>query len=288
VLLRYHDVRPQLHVASYDLPTGQLLWRRMICAGEGLARGQIDELSHLLLTLAERSLYLGTNTGAVAAICADTGRIRWISQYPRAENLPNGRQIFRDLSPPVYHRGTVYFAPQDSPAIWAFDAASGSLRWSCKHADDAIHLLGVADGNLIASGKKLWWIDARTGRVNAEFPDTDSRNAAAGTGFGRGIIAGDKIYWPRREDLAICYVRLRLDQPGFTLQAEPPKPWQTLGGGLGGGYLSAQGKYVVLAGSAHLWCWGPAKPALPPAEKGRIAPLDQSALFPVPAPKSSQ
>ncbi len=83
VAMRKSDVRPQAHVACFDLETGRRRWRTMICAAETPGGGQIDEITHNLLTFQEGTLYYNTNLGAVAAISARDGRLQWAAVYPR-------------------------------------------------------------------------------------------------------------------------------------------------------------------------------------------------------------
>ena len=82
--MRHADIRPQLHVACFDTATGRMRWRRFICAAETPARGTLAECTHNLLTLAGGTIYVNTNLGAVAALAAESGRINWLSLYPRA------------------------------------------------------------------------------------------------------------------------------------------------------------------------------------------------------------
>ncbi len=93
VAMRYSDVRPQQHVACYELATRTdasgtaivpiLRWRSFICAAESPVRGSADEITHNLLTLADGTLYLNTNLGAIASLSADDGRLEWLATYPR-------------------------------------------------------------------------------------------------------------------------------------------------------------------------------------------------------------
>ncbi len=87
VAMRHSDVRPQVHVACFDAETGHRRWRTMICAAETPAGGQMEELTHDLLTLDEGTLYANTNLGAVGAVSALDGHLLWISTYPRAKRL---------------------------------------------------------------------------------------------------------------------------------------------------------------------------------------------------------
>ena len=184
----------------------------MISSAETPAGGNSEELTHNLLTLEQGVLYANTNLGAVAAVSARDGHVQWISTYPRAKRSSSSGQdkraahFYRDLNPCVYHRGTIAVAPRDSEYILAFDATSGQMLWESHLAADAVHLLGVGGGNLIASGDSLWWIDIEGGKVVAKWPEQSP------AGYGRGILAGDKIYWPTRD--AIYVFNQEVSQPG--------------------------------------------------------------------------
>ena len=44
--------------------------------------------------------------------------------------------------------------------VFALDAETGEMLWDTgNRADDVIHLLGVAGGNLLASGECLYWFN---------------------------------------------------------------------------------------------------------------------------------
>lgn len=201
VAMRRSGVRPQQYVACLHPETGQLKWRRLVCGAETTAIGQ-EEMTHNLLTLDAGTLYLNTNLGAVAALDTRDGQIRWITRYPRARQNEFGRRakhLARDLTPCVYHNGIVYVAPADSEVIMALSASTGLLMWPTPFPEDVVHLLGVVDGKLVASGEKLWWIDALSGKIvsppginGAEsFPEGGSPK-----GVGRGLLAGHRVYWP--------------------------------------------------------------------------------------------
>lgn len=202
VALRRSGVRPQQYIACLDPETGRLKWRRLICAADTPAQGQ-EEITHNLLTLHAGTLYACTNLGAVAAIDARDGEILWIRRYPRARQVDFSKRpkhFYRDLTPCVYDHGLVFAAPADSEWLMALDAPTGLLRWETQFADDVVHLLGVVDGKLVASGDKLWWIDIlQQGKIvsppgcgrAACFPEGGSPK-----GLGRGLLAGNRVYWP--------------------------------------------------------------------------------------------
>jgi outer membrane protein assembly factor BamB len=203
VAMRKSDVRPQAHVACFDAETGRRRWRTMVSSAETPAGGQAEELTHNLLTLEQGVLFTNTNLGAVAAIAARDGHVLWISTYPRAKRSSSSGQdkraahFYRDLNPCIYYRGILAVAPSDSEYILAFDATTGQMLWDSHLAADAVHLLGVGGGNLIASGDHLWWLDIEGGKVMAKWPEQSP------PGYGRGILAGDKIYWPTRDALYV-------------------------------------------------------------------------------------
>jgi outer membrane protein assembly factor BamB len=203
VAMRKSDVRPQAHVACYDVETGQRRWRTMVCAAETPGGGQADEITHNLLTLEQGTLYYNTNLGAVAAISAHNGRLQWASLYPRAKKAgPDGQDkrtahFYRDLNPCIYYRGLLLVAPADCESIFALDATSGELVWESHLPEDAVHLLGVGHGNLLAGGDTLWWIDADRGKVVKRWSDTSP------LGYGRGILMGDQVVWPTRTALYV-------------------------------------------------------------------------------------
>jgi len=201
VVMRRSGVRPQQYVACLHPETGRLKWRRLVCGAETPGMGQ-EEMTHNLLTLDANTLYCNTNLGAVAALSTRDGQIRWITRYPRTRQLELTRRpkhLCRDLTPCVYHHGIVYVAPADSELLLALDAPTGLLIWPTPFPEDVVHLLGVVDGKLVASGDKLWWIDTLSGKIVSppgtrgavSFPEGGSPK-----GIGRGLLAGDRVYWP--------------------------------------------------------------------------------------------
>ena len=129
--MRYSDVRPQALVACFDLATQRLCWRTKVCSADTWAGGQAEEVTHNLLTLDHGVIYFNTNLGAVAALSADDGRVRWITRYPRAglsDGEPQRRRPWDTggLSPCVLHKGTLLSAPVDSDRVFGLDAATAS------------------------------------------------------------------------------------------------------------------------------------------------------------------
>jgi outer membrane protein assembly factor BamB len=226
VSMRRDGSQPEAHLACFGAQTGQLLWRRRICTGNFPTDGRRNEMTHTLLTLAEGVLYYNTNLGAVAAVSARDGVVRWVYQYPRARTVDLSTppaHFYRDLNPCIFYRGLVIAAPRDSEQIFALDTGSGRLVWRSAPMDaHPFHLLGVGSGYLIATGKSVWWLNAVTGRAEYVWPEPGNR--AAPLGYGRGVLAGGKIYWPTREEIYVFDQRVHNENGRRYIAQEPSIP----------------------------------------------------------------
>ncbi|HEV3168417.1 MAG TPA: PQQ-binding-like beta-propeller repeat protein, partial [Isosphaeraceae bacterium] len=236
VALTEAGVQTATYVACLDADTGAPRWVRFIHqsdAGADMGMGMPfpTDMSHRLLTLDGSTIYYQTNLGAVAALDAETGQIRWLATYPRVDH--NGVAHDRDLNPAIVHDGLVFVAPEDNPHILAFDAMTGHLVWQTDPLEGVMHVLGVAKGRLIATGNQVWSIDVQTGKKVRQWPDTKQNYE----GYGRGLLAGNCIYWPTKTEIHILdqATGLPADRPPIKLQAM----FQTTGGNLavGDGYL---------------------------------------------------
>jgi outer membrane protein assembly factor BamB len=192
-----------VYVACLDAETGRTIWVRYL----GNASSAFDqmrqttlgtEMGQRLLTLDGQTVYYQTNMGALAALDADTGAVRWLSTYPTPDQNPT-EPLHRGLNPAIAHGGFVIVAPDDAPEIFAFDSASGELVWKTEPIAEIKHLLGVAQGHLFATGNHLFTFDVKTGRLaRPAWPEVGGFE-----GFGRGLLAGDKVYCPTRTEILV-------------------------------------------------------------------------------------
>jgi outer membrane protein assembly factor BamB len=215
LLLRYSDqVRSQFHVACYSIESGRQLWQRQVCAADMPARGRWPEQSHHLLTLHRGTLFCSPGAGLVAALSSQNGQLAWITTYPRTPleigNPRNtGRHVFRDLAPCCVDGSTLLCAPPDCAHLFALDLTSGRLIWQSAGgiAEDAKYLLGVVDGQLVASGDRLYWLDVYNGELREQFPRLGSQGVDQPrpdpAGWGRGLIAAGRIYWPLPDTIMV-------------------------------------------------------------------------------------
>ena len=256
--MRRSDVQPQYHVACFDAQTGELRWRRFVCKADTPAHDMMKETTHNLLTLHEGMLYCNTNMGAVAAISAARGEVRWVYQYERAggeyDYATPPAHFYRDLNPCIYYQGMVIAAPSDCEKVVALDAVTGDLLWYSAHgtltATHPVHLLGVAQGHLIATGKNVWWIDVVTGKPVAIWPKYSRDLEEA---YGRGVLSGEEIYWPTREEMIVFDQQpLGLDQPRILRRIRLARPDLELP--LSGGNLIVARGHLLIA--TNDWLFG--------------------------------
>jgi outer membrane protein assembly factor BamB len=234
------------YVVCFDAETGTQRWTRYLGAassdvdnfipmGMGFAGPAPGDFGHRLLTLDGPFLYYQTNLGAVVALEADSGAVRWVANYPRQDSGRGGGSD-RDLNPAIVHEGLVIVAPVDAPAIYAFDAESGRLVWKTDPVAEEVklsHLLGVARGRLVATGDRVLLFDVKSGKLAATWPDSGKFE-----GYGRGLLAGNRIYWPTRDKIEV------LDQ-GSGLRAEPPIKLMEIYHSSGGNLAAGDGYLIV-------------------------------------------
>lgn len=251
VAMRRGDILPNTYVACFDVGTGELLWRTPIGAADTVTSGRGDEVTHNLLTLVEDRIYFNNNLGLVAALDVDHGHIVWLHRYDRVDGgiMVNGhsRPLYhdRDPSPCLYHDGLVFFAPSDTPCIFALDADTGQLIWSNDELADALHLLGVVDQNLVVSGNRLALVDWRSGMIRDIWPESQQ---AGIRGMGRGVICGEEIFWPTRSEIYVLNA-LTGQRTRTPIRLAPL--------GNGGANLAAGGGYLIAAGFDRLIVFGP-------------------------------
>jgi outer membrane protein assembly factor BamB len=128
--------------------------------------------------------------------------MRWVATYPRVEVETiaafNKRQQ-HGPNPCVFHDGAIFAAPIDGDRLLAYDGETGILKWDHELNGRVHQLLGVAGSRLIAAGDMLWALDVETGQVLWR----DGRADPEAATWGRGLLAGDLVYWPRREEIRL-------------------------------------------------------------------------------------
>ena len=183
-----------------DAERPEILWSRdtnrpgFIPAGDGRAR-------HDLLTFSGPNVVFCNHAGTIIALDARDGRPAWEYRYPRPERrLP---PIGRDLCPCLFDGRHIVAAPADSDRLICLDALTGRLLWD-REGVDVIHLLGVAQGRLIATFagtmRGIRGFDLKSGSERAPLGWIQHDDGGEAT-FGRGFVSTDVIFWPTKNGL---------------------------------------------------------------------------------------
>jgi outer membrane protein assembly factor BamB len=250
VALRRSLPQEQLNVACFDTDTARLLWNRKIGVTVSATEETVNSTSHLCLTLAEDSVFLSTDAGAIVALDARDGAIRWLRTYVSETALSMRDRRRNGHTPPIYHDGVLYVAPLDTDLFMAIHAESGLLLWQREWPDPIQYMLGVSEGTLIVQGRSLWGVAVATGdpawphrRVGDDDPE--------GSSFGRGVLIGRDVWWPNRETLTV--VSANSGQIKRRLQLK-----ESLG--RTGGHLVAFGRSLALSHGGRLTVLGELSP----------------------------
>lgn len=246
VVLRRSLPQEQINVACFDADSARLLWNHKVGVTVASTEEAVNSISHLQLALAEDSVFLSTDAGAIAALDAHDGAIRWVRTYVSETVLPARGEQRDGHTPPVYHDGVLYVAPLDTSLLMAIHAESGLLLWQREWLDPIQHVLGVAGNTLIVQGRSLWGVTLATGdpawpnrRVGHDDPE--------GSSFGRGTLIGDEIWWPNRNELIVVSAG-----SGQVTRRIAVRESQ----GLAAGHLTAFGASLVMSRSAQLTVLG--------------------------------
>ena len=246
VAMRRSLPQEQLNVACFDADTARLLWNRKVGITVAATDEAVNSTSHLRLTLAEDSVFLSTDAGAIVALDSQDGAIRWLRTYA-SENALSSRDRRREgHTPPVYHNGVLYAAPLDSDLLMAIHAESGLLLWQREWPDPIQYVLGISDGTLIVQGRSLWGVALATGdpawphrRVGHDDPE--------GSSFGRGVLIDHDVWWPNREELIVVSANSGRIKRRLELK-------ESLG--LTGGHLAAFGRSLLVSRGGQLTVLG--------------------------------
>jgi outer membrane protein assembly factor BamB len=183
------SAQPEYELTAFDPAGGGLRWRTYLCGGRPVraaAQNNWGGMPGQALTeigqppaAAGRSLYAVTNLGALAAVDAEDGAVRWLRLYPRysppeaaakaaaragAFAFGAGPAIDRNAldmwesCAPVLAGTLLLAAPQDSDHLMALDQETGRLVW---RAPDSGACSGRSTGASCSPASTRWWCAAR-------------------------------------------------------------------------------------------------------------------------------
>ncbi len=115
----------------------------------------------------------------------------------------------------------------------------------------------MAQQNLIVSGDRIYWLDSSSGKVLAAFPAGTVGEATAALpaprGYGRGLVLGNRVYWPTQNEIYVFDVQ---QDPTKAGQAPPIRDRIRLDTrGAEGGHLTLSGNSLIIAAPGRLFAF---------------------------------
>jgi outer membrane protein assembly factor BamB len=200
-------------LTAFDAATGRLLWRTLLCSGKvASTRIGLQPNYGLPPAVGGGSVYCVTNLGAVAAVNASSGHLRWVRIYEREKSAgpdrwgrPNVGAVADSWAPnpPVLIGNRLLITPQDSPSLYVLEADTGRRLWEKSRSiemefgrsEKMVHLIGVAaDRYPIFTGNCITVFDLQGGKLvyQQDLRDTCTLLGCGTTGHDAALIASDK------------------------------------------------------------------------------------------------
>lgn len=248
VALTADELRRRVAVACYSAATGRPLWQTSLGSGppESNLGATVDE--SLKIVVHGDTVYFNTNLGAIAALDALGGGVRWIREHklPPPSALADGDAVENSTGVDCLVNGDrLYAAPRAGRTILALDAATGLVLWERPTPARNPQLLGVAEGVLVVGGQQLTGLSDDDGALRYQWPDSPK---AGLRGMGRGALSGGEVFWTSRDRLYILSA-----QTGA--QTRPSIDIADLGGA--GANVTPAGGGLIVAGSEAMTVLGP-------------------------------
>jgi|GEM_PF-4178494 len=197
---------------AFDADTGQIIWRTQICSANPIfAANPVQPALGLPVGVANGSVFVVTNLGAVAAIDALSGGIKWIRVYDRVAGTNDRFNQYRGRSggdfwgpnPPIVHENMVVITPQDSDRGYAYDIETGRRIWFIERViqereeERLKHVLGITHNQLAISGNNLRFYELKTGRLSGPLDPLPLESQVKG----RGLATKDMVLLPTEKAL---------------------------------------------------------------------------------------
>jgi outer membrane protein assembly factor BamB len=198
----------QLSAVCLDAAQGELLWRTPIVSGFAEVELSREKRLHVgdhaaAPAAAGGDVYFSTDLGAVAAVDAATGSVRWIANYPRARfdgnRSPRQRHLLAARAPGrvVVGEDALYVCSRDALAVRCIRRGNGDVAWSidladCRTVTGLVPATGGGAARLVVQGEAVECIDAASGSRLWRWTPPE----ASGAVFGSGALGGEYVYVP--------------------------------------------------------------------------------------------
>ncbi len=190
----HDDIRGRSHISStselaaYESRTGKLIWRTKLSRISPLkiTQSRYPRKIRIFSTtplVKDGVVYHCTNAGAIAAVDAQTGDIRWLTRYPQLKNVldnfSNPGKTWRNEAPMI-RDNKLFVTPVDSKYLLCLDTETGRIQWTATQDTDATWSSSrrpgrfaqawrcsgfTHDGRLVLAGSDISFLDPETGKL---------------------------------------------------------------------------------------------------------------------------
>lgn len=232
---------------------GKTVWKTFLCDEP---QGGASQWATVGVAVEGREAYICCGTGAVFAVDAVSGVIRWAVRYDRTtqtdsrfqqvygmQNIMKRPIGFQDDVVIPYGKVLVVLA-SDSDQIFALDRRTGELAWNSPRRD-ALYPLGLVGRHLFVAGRdSIRKYDAIGGRLLQDRVLNESPRQADALSYGRGCLTEDAVYLPVKDSVLKLSTKDLADisQVGVSTVSSDPV-----------GNLFADGDKLWVAGAAKVY-----------------------------------
>ncbi|MBI1827742.1 MAG: PQQ-binding-like beta-propeller repeat protein [Planctomycetes bacterium] len=170
-------------------PTDGSLIRSRLVGSSGMPRN-LAAAPPILLSTSESTVYVPSGNGALFALSAEDGVVRWVAQYPRTAggNVNSNGPSSWLPSPAIPAGDSVILAPSDGRQLFAYSQTDGAYRWMATLENETYLLAAHADEV---------WVGGRTITCLSR---SDGHQVWAtrltGVPTGRGVLSGSSLHLP--------------------------------------------------------------------------------------------
>jgi len=217
--------------AAFDADNGRLIWRTQICSANAYAvGGPVQPDLALPVAVANGTVYAVTNLGAVAALDAMSGNIKWLRVYDRQQVVDRfnnrGMRVATDFwgpNAPIVNENLLIVTPQDSDLLYAYDIETGKRVWEISRTErdpGLKHILGITNGALVVTGQNIHFFQLKGG---VETGDANNPIVFDSPIKGRGIVTENMVLVPTEK--ALVSVETALENNKFRPKLNKITPW---------------------------------------------------------------
>jgi outer membrane protein assembly factor BamB len=189
---------------------GKTVWKSFLCDEP---QGGCNQWSPVGVAVEGREAYVCCGTGAVFAVDAVSGIIRWAARYQRhgkpsarLQNVYGMQNAMLDLDgwqdDVVIPFGKLLVVlASDHNEVFALDRRTGEMAWTSPRRD-AMYALGMVGRHLFVAGREMVRkYDVPSGKLLSERVINEAPRQPDALAFGRGCVTDDAVYLPVKDSV---------------------------------------------------------------------------------------